>query len=280
MRRQRRPVAQRIYISIMSNNSFPRRLKPYLVALMLLVSMVLAPAVSAYVSLSYRTAAEVVPGMAVSAKSGDGQAAEPTTSSNVSKFAGLAYESTEAGNMQVITSGTAPVLVSTLGGNIQAGDPLSISAVAGIAMKAAAGSRIIAWAQQSYNDNTTGSTKQPVKTASGTANFSFGNINATIAESGNNIGNGLIPSGLQNFANELAGRQVSSWRIIVSLVIILSALVTIIVIVETTLRAALVALGRNPLAKKSIFEGLLRVVLFVTLLVLMITGSVYALIAL
>ncbi len=244
-----------------------------------------APAL-AYLAHTYTVDSSVVPGMIVSAKPDQGTAAEATTTANIPGLLGVALRSASgesAGSIGVVTSGVTSTLVSTLGGDIHRGDALTISPVTGVGMRAVGAAHIVGTAQADFNAHSEGSLAQSVKESGGkTQSYSFGQISVDVVinnSAGSSNAKALLPQGLQDFFDNLAGHSVSPIRVIASLIILLFGLVIVTVIVETTIRASLVALGRNPLARKDILKSLTRVALFVGFLTIMILGVVYIVIA-
>lgn len=159
--------------------------------------------------------------------------------------------------VQVATSGVASVLVSTLNGPIKVGDQIAVSPFGGVGMEARPESEVIGVAQSAFNTSSSGARTESVTDKQGQSHsISVGFIRLT-------IGVGLAPSsaqaaqnGLQRFGQSLTGHPVSTVRVVISLVIALAALAALIVLTYSSIYGSIIAVGRNPLAKNSIFRTL------------------------
>ncbi len=70
----------------------------------------------------------------------------------------------------------------------------------------------------------------------------------------------VAPVFLRNFGESIAGKPVSSLRIYMSLSILIVSGAVASSLVYSAIRSSMVAVGRNPLSKKSIMRSLLQVV--------------------
>jgi hypothetical protein len=84
-------------------------------------------------------------------------------------------------------------------------------------------------------------------------------------------------SGLQRFARSLTGHEVSTPRIVISLVIAILTIVAIIVLMYAGIYGSIVSIGRNPLARVSIFRALSRVLAMALLAFVVAFGFIYLL---
>ena len=187
----------------------------------------------------------------------------------------------------VATSGTFDVLVSTQNGAIKAGDYVTMSALDGVAMKAgsyesqkivfgrAAGSfdgksDSLGTTTLHLSDNTTD------KVALGMIPVAI-NIERNPNQKSTTTN---LPPALQKVGLAIANKPVSPIRMYLSIAITGLSIIVALVTLYAGIRNALIAIGRNPLSKKSIFRGLLEIVL--TSFIILIIGlfSVYLLLKL
>jgi hypothetical protein len=164
---------------------------------------------------------------------------------------------------QVATAGTANVLASTLGGPIAAGDQISVSPFDGIGIKAIPDTYAIGLAETSLNSNSPNTiTKDVTNKSNHTTKTIVGYVRVSIAvglstnpsSSSNNL------SSLQRLAQSLTGHTVSTWRVIVSIVITVVALITLITLIYSSIRSTILSIGRNPMAESAIMRTLVLVV--------------------
>lgn len=155
----------------------------------------------------------------------------------------------------VATSGNFQVLVSTIGGTIKSGDFVTASNLSGIAQKAdSAEPRILGQAVSGFDGSAN------VITTNNKAKI--GRIFVQINPQNNPLANNavLVPSFLRKASVAVAGKSVPAIRIYAALgVFVFSAIVAILVL-WSGVRGSLIALGRNPLSRKAIFNGMYKVV--------------------
>lgn len=194
---------------------------------------------------------------------------------NQDKLFGVAVISSSAllsisggsGEVQVASSGLAPVLVSTEGGAIKRGDNLGVSTIAGVARKSLPGSRTIGTASDDFDGTGPGATKRTLDTSSGKKEVSVGQIPVDIGV-GNYQPNGLdtssvVPTWLQTVSNTVAGKVVSPIRAVIATTILLAAIISVSVLLYGAVRTSIISIGRNPLAKSSVFKALAQVIIIV-----------------
>jgi hypothetical protein len=171
------------------------------------------------------------------------------------------------GEVQVATSGLAAALVSTEGGNIKRGDHLGVSTIAGVAKKVTSGSRTIGTASDDFDGSASGVDKRKLDTGAGIKEVSVGQIPVDIGV-GNYQPNGLdtgsvVPTWLQTVSNTVAGKVVSPIRAVVATTILIAAIISVSVLLYGAVRTSIISIGRNPLAKTSVFKGLAQVIVIV-----------------
>lgn len=169
---------------------------------------------------------------------------------------------TQTNSVNVASGGVNEVYVSTINGDIHRGDLISVSPISGFGMKAAAGFFTIGTAQADFTSATGGAGTYQVPKASGSAQtVSTGSIPVAIA-----IGSGIAssaPSGLvgniQTIIGAVAGHQVSALKAVLGFLVAVTAIGALIALVYGAIHASIVAMGRNPLARRSILRTLAQV---------------------
>jgi hypothetical protein len=256
---------------------------------MMLGLMISAPALAS-LSQGFVTKSSIAAGALVSLDEKSSGAVVVADLSNVSRLFGvvvppssasISLSGTGSGQVQVVTSGTASVLVSTAGGNIKVGDYITVSPIAGVGQKVGDSSaRVVGTAQAPFDGTGDGVTKRTIEDTSGKkTEVSVGQIPVVISVSTYTATDGkqdyVVPSWLQNLSNTLAGKNVSTIRIILSVVILLIALSSVTVLLYSAVRNSIISIGRNPLSKKSVLGGLMQV-MGINLVILGVSaGAIY-----
>lgn len=168
------------------------------------------------------------------------------------------------GQVQVVTTGSAPVLVTTTGGDIHVGDYISVSQVAGVGEKVGSSStRIVGTAQADFNGSGDGVTKRTIDDGPNKKEVAIGQIPVGIAVSSYTATAGkqsyVVPNWLQNLSNTLAGKAVSPVRVIIAGLILVVAIISISVLLYSAARNSIISIGRNPLSKVGVLQGMLTI---------------------
>lgn len=167
--------------------------------------------------------------------------------------------SANGSQVYVATTGSADVFVTDLNGPIHKGDLLATSPVGGVLMKAIEGNKGILGAAQddfptsnvqtiSVRDNSGQTTK---------AKVALVKINMDVKFSTSNKPSGQ--STLERIGQSVVHHQVSSVRVVVAMAILLMLTVVVSGVIYSSISSSLIALGRNPYAKKTIMRGLRQV---------------------
>jgi hypothetical protein len=120
-------------------------------------------------------------------------------------------------------------------------------------------------------DKTATTTRQVKEKDGKTAPVHVGYIRLTItvgSSTSPSASNVKPPTGLQQFITPIAGHSVATSRIILSLVIAAISLIALIILIYASIYSTIISIGRNPLAKYSVFRTLGSVLL----VALLITG--------
>jgi hypothetical protein len=190
--------------------------------------------------------------------------------------ASISLSGTGSGQVQVVTTGSANVLVTNAGGDIHVGDDITISQVAGVGEKVGASSaRIIGTAQADFTGAGAGVTTRSIDTGSGSKQVAIGEIPIVVSVSAYTATDGkqtyVVPNWLQNLSNTLAGKSVSPIRIIIAGLILIVAVISISVLLYSAVRNSIISIGRNPLSKSGVLQGMLAIGL-VAVIILVITA--------
>lgn len=201
----------------------------------------------------------------------------------------LTFSGTELENeAYVATSGTYSVFVSTENGPISSGDFVTLSSIDGVAMKAGNAdeqSTVFGRAQASFSGKgvTLGTTK--LKDVNGNSNKTviLGAVPVTIdiKRNPNEVSTKAnVPELLQRVGKVIAEKDVSPIRIYLSMAIAAISLIAAIAVLYGGVRSGVISIGRNPVARKSIFRAFLQVILTSLLILIIGLFAVYLLLKL
>jgi hypothetical protein len=258
---------------------------------MALVSSV--PAAWASLSQGFATASPIASGSLVALDEKSSGSVVTADSTNVGRLFGVVVPPSSAsislsgtgdGQVQVVTSGTASVLVTTAGGDIHVGDYITVSPIAGVGQKVGSSStRVVGTAQSDFNGSGEGVTKRTIDDGNSKREVAIGQIPVVIAVSSYTSTDGkqpyAIPNWLQQLSNTLAGKAVSPIRIIMAGIILLVALISVTVLLYSAVRNSIISIGRNPLSRGSVFKGLLTVVAISGGILALTAGAMYMVIS-
>jgi hypothetical protein len=231
--------------------------------------------ISGAVTQSYNADPSVLAGMIVELKPKDQTTVVPLASKDIRNMLGvvvpvnaadivLTPKSVPAQQVLVASSGRYNLLVSNQNGPIKAGDYLAVSALDGIGMKANADqSEIIGRASTAFSGNGSASETVSLKNSQGrTTTVAIGHIPVDVRLAPNpqfkNASD--LPGFLTRAANSVANKPVSPPRIYLSAIVLLATLFITGNMFYSSIRSGIVAIGRNPLAKKAIGRGLVQTI--------------------
>lgn len=186
----------------------------------------------------------------------------------------------------VAVSGTYNVLVSTQNGAIKSGDYIALSSVDGVGMHADTKQKTVLGRAQGAFDGTgvtLGETTLKDSTGKSDKIVKLGMVPVTIDVKRNpNIKSTKVdvPKFLERLGQQIAEHTVSPIRIYMSLAIVAASIIIALIMLYSGVKSAIIAIGRNPMSKKSIFRALAQVIL--TALIVLIVGlfAVYLLLKL
>lgn len=245
------------------------RFAPLLLAFLVIISLFIPLTANALTTItqSYTTSDQLSLGSIVSLQTNTPDQVVAATTNNVDSILGvvinngssiLTLSNGKENQVQVATSEMASVLVSDINGVIVAGDQITASPVKGVGMKATGNTKVIGIAQnaptgsnatQYYTDSK--GVKQPVTLGEVPI---LVNVSYFFKEPEKT----LIPSALQNIANALAGKPVSTLPIVISAAIFLVTMIVAVSIVYSMIRSSIISVGRNPMSQSAIYRDLIQ----------------------
>ncbi len=159
--------------------------------------------------------------------------------------------------VQVATSGTLPVLVSDINGEIKRGDHITASPFTGVGMKATNNTRIIGISQGTVS----GKKKETYKTKDGqqkTVTVGEVPVLVNVAYFFKEPEKTIVPAALQNVANGLAGKKVESLPILLAVGVFLITLIIVASFIYSMIHSSIISVGRNPMSQAAIYRDLLQ----------------------
>ncbi|HEY5668123.1 MAG TPA: hypothetical protein VIR03_03085 [Candidatus Saccharimonadales bacterium] len=243
------------------------------------------------VAQGYQSDQKLQRGMIVRISKNDPNKVEALTQNNGEDMFGVVVASGEAtvslsnpGQNQVFvaTSGKYDVLVSTQDGPIKAGDYITISSLAGVGMKAASTQQLVLGkAITSFVGDGDTETTATLTTSKGKQTVKLGHVSIDVSVAHNPLYQKQDQAGVPKFLSKAAqfvtNRPVSAFRIYASLVVLGVSLIVAGGILYAGVRTGMTAVGRNPLAKQTIFRSLIQVTLMALIVFVIGIFAVYLL---
>lgn len=236
------------------------------ITLSLAIGLVLAGHVSAdSLVRGFKSKGLLQPGWVVAISKGTTDMVEAAPANDPSRMYGVVIDPSQAPatvrrqesqQVYVVSNGTFPVLANTQNGVIRPGDYVSMSRTDGIASKATSQQLyVLGRAVEGFD----GRNNVLVNGNNGSA---IGRIQVDL----NVIRNPLqydrvaIPSPLKRAGEAIAGRNVSAERIYAALAVFLVSAILAGILLWSGVRSSIVSIGRNPLSRHSILQGLIQVI--------------------
>lgn len=236
------------------------------------------------ISQGYHSNIPLSEGTVVSAVKNSNKEIEKTTLDNESLLAGIVTNESKSvislqpkgTDMGVAVNGEVSLLVTDVNGDIEQGDYLIISPLAGVAMKDSSDSqskKYIAVAAQTFNKKSTGVKSVPVEFNNGQhKDVSVGLMLANLVLSNRVDKANSKQNAVLVFAQKVAGKPVNSLRFITSAAVFISTICLTGLVLNGSIKGTFISLGRNPLSKTIILSNLFKVIAFG--IVLLAVGSV------
>lgn len=186
----------------------------------------------------------------------------------------------------VATTGTYNTLVSDQQGVIKTGDYVTLSAIDGVAMKASTDQKIVLGRAAGNFDGKanilgTLNLKDTTGKEATTAHLGMVPVAIDIRHNPNEKSTKAnMPPWLQRLGEAVAEKPVGPLRIYLSIGITGLSIIVALVLLYSGVRHSILSIGRNPLSKKTIFRGLIEIIL--TSIIVLIIGlfAVYLLLRL
>jgi hypothetical protein len=226
---------------------------------------------------SYSSDSSVQTGMMVELNPKDATSVLPLKQADMAHMLGVVIPASNATivltpqnitKQQVLVTNTGhySVLVTNQNGPIHTGDYLTASAIDGLAMKADQNqAQIVGKAAGNFSGsaNVIGSV-QLTDSLGHKTNVSIGRIDAEVAVDHNPLYQqnvDYVPGALAKIAVVVAKKPVGAARIYISLAVMLVVAFITANMMYSGIRSGMIAVGRNPLSKKSIIKSLIQTVM-------------------
>ena len=254
------------------------------------------PSVTQTLTKTYNADPSVQIGMLVKLKKGDTNSVVALDGNSVRDLLGVAVSQNStslsltpsvitAQQVLVTTSGRVGVLVSNQNGPIKSGDGLAVSSIDGVAMAAAATQKqIIGKAAGDFNGkNNVIGTITVKDNLNKQQKVTISRLYAVISPSSNPQYQqqvDFVPGFMTSIANTAAGKSVSVARIYMSLAVLVSTVIIAGNLMYAGVRSGMIAVGRNPLSKKSIIRSLIQTAIVALIVFIIGVFAVYLLLKL
>lgn len=238
-----------------------------------IVALFLLPVISSAQTVlqGYGSEEKLQRGMLVALKDGDESKVVALTDKSVQKFKGVIVEqndspvtiSNDERRNFVATVGPYEVLVSNENGPIKAGNYISVSSTSGIGALARENQQfVIGVAAQDFGGG--GDAISSATTEAGNK-IQVGRIKVDVAFGKNpgakDANANKVPEALRRISESIADKPVNTSRIYIGLAIFIVTAVVSGIVLFSGVRSGVIAIGRNPLSKSSIYRGLIQVIL-------------------
>ena len=212
----------------------------------------------------YDTAQTLPEGAIVSINNGNSSSVQAATLKNANSLFGVVIEgnnaqvSLSAGSkqVQVATNGLNQVLVTDMNGKISSGDEITASPLAGVGMLATQNAEIIGKAQGNFPNNT--AKKEKIKGSSQEVNIGNIPLLVSVGYFTKQPNKTILPAAIQNLANALAGKQVKSLPVLISMGIFLVTIVVVVSIVYSIIHGSIISVGRNPMSQAAVYRNVIQ----------------------
>lgn len=244
------------------------------------------------VTQGYRTDRPIQKGMIVGLEDKDGSKVQPLARDQAASMLGVTVAPSDspvslsspdaAQQAFVATYGQYDVLVSTQNGQIQVGDFITTSALTGVGMKADNTQELIVGKAVTAFDGKQGvENVYTLNTSAGKKQVQLGRVKVDVGVAHNPLyavqAPDSVPTFLHNAVDLVTDRPVSASRIYAGLAILLLTLFLAGGILYAGVRSGMVAIGRNPLAKHSVWRNLIQVTLMALIIFVIGLFAVYLL---
>lgn len=258
-------------------------LRTLLVGSILLLTSVHTAHALTVISESYQSQSTLPVGTIVSLVKDSRTDVEPSLTSNVDNLLGVTINpdssliTVSTGNTQqaqIATSGTLPVMVSNINGEVKRGDHVTASPLKGLGMLANGNVRVVGIAQ----GDMTSRREEIIKDVNGNdQKVTIGEVPVLInvAYFFKEPEKSVIPASLQNVANSLAGREVQPIPIIISGAIFIVTIIAVVSIIFSMIRHSIISVGRNPMSQSAVYRDVIHLSALVVGILAVATVAIY-----
>ncbi len=231
-------------------------------------------------------------GMIVRLKPKDSTKVEALAAKDIKEMLGVVVSSGESAvslanvgtdqQVYVATEGQYNVLVSTQSGPIQEGDFVTISSIPGVGMKMQNNEPlIIGKALKDFAGTTDAVSTMELQTNKGKKQVSIGRLAVAVSVAHNPLFVPANQTGVPQFLYKasviIAERHVSAYRIYAGLIMLVLCILISGSILYAGVHSSMIAIGRNPLARHSIFRNLTQVIVLALIVFIIGVFAVYLL---
>lgn len=212
-------------------------------------------------------------GMIVGLKENDPKKVEPINNSAFKRLHGVVVGTGDSSfvlaedtqKIFVASGGKFDVLVSDQNGVIKPGEFVTVSPVTGIGMRSDDFQEmVLGKAIDGFDGTDKKLSEATIKDAQGNdKKINIGRIQVDIAISRNPAlrSTASLPGFLKEASQYVAGKPVNPIRVYISIAVLFAAAAVAAALIYSGIRSGMVAIGRNPLSKKSILRGIFQVVI-------------------
>lgn len=167
----------------------------------------------------------------------------------------------ENGTISVALSGEVLVYVTDANGEVKKGDFIGVSWLEGVGMRALDNQeqKLLGVALEDFNS----ATAQPygeIETSDGNKDVSVGTVKVRLFDKEGSVDATLSNlSGLESFANSLAGKSVDPLRVLAGSLIFIMGTALAGFFAYSSIKGSFISVGRNPMASASIYRNLIQV---------------------
>ncbi|MEK7153494.1 MAG: hypothetical protein AAB834_06095 [Patescibacteria group bacterium] len=244
------------------------------------------------VTQGYQSDQALQKGMIVRLKRGDSTKVEALNQKEVAEMLGVVVASSDAPvslstsgvdqEVFVATFGQYDVLVSTQNGPIKEGDFVTISSLSGVGMKASDKQQLVVGkALRTFDDRSEAESVMTLETNKGKKEVRLGRVVVEVSVAHNPLyedsGDTAVPKFLAKAVGLVTDRPTSAFRIYASLAAAVFSIIIAGSILYAGVRSGMTAVGRNPLARHSIFRNLIQVTLMALIVFVIGVFAVYLL---
>ena len=221
----------------------------------------------------YSTDDKLIRGSIVSRSITDDNKVDAANLDNLSQLFGVVVNadqsaltiSSDTAGAYVATTGKFEVLVTTQSGEVKTGDYITASSISGMGMKAGETQELVIGRALQDFDTSDVTMVLGIATVKGLDGSShdvvIGRVLADLDVKRNPRLSQSAPELLVKFSELIAGKPVTLLRVYVALAVLIVTAALGGSMLYTGIRSTFVAIGRNPLAKKSVMRGLLQVII-------------------